>query len=101
MTFGVKKVIPCTITVAARNGWIILNPNANSGMQHINKLDSQVEITVWTDDIVRNLRVVIFWLDPEMFTCHNDWSRPQRKLTAAIYSQYPKCYNNEGGVLDE
>ena len=74
-------------------------------MQHINKLDFQVEITVWTDTVLSNLRVVIFWLDPEVFTCHNsvnnDWSGPQRQLLAAIYNQCPKCYNNEGGLLEE
>ena len=85
--------------------WIILHLNANGGMQHINKLDFQVEITVWTDTVLSNLRVVIFWLDPEVFTCHNsvnnDWSGPQRQLLAAIYNQCPKCYNNEGGLLEE
>ena len=35
--------------------WIILNPNANSGMHHINKLDSQAEITVWSDEVVSKL----------------------------------------------
>ena len=71
--------------------WIILNPNATGGMHHINKLDSQVEITLWSEAVVSKLRVVIFWLEPEIFTCHNsvnnDWSGPQRQLTAAIYEQ--------------
>ena len=69
--------------------WIILNPNTNGGMHHINKLDSQVEITVWSDEVVSKLRVVIFWLEPEIFACHNlsnnDWSGPQHQLMAAIY----------------
>ena len=81
------------------------NTNANGGMHHINKLDSQVEITVWSGAVVSKLRVVIFWLEPEIFMCHNlvnnDWSGPQRQLTATIYEQYPKCYNNEGDLLGE
>ena len=38
--------------------WIILNPkNANGGMHHIDKLDSRMEITSCSDQVVQRLRI--------------------------------------------
>ena len=36
--------------------WIIFNPkNANAGMHHIDKLDSQIEIIACSDQVVQRL----------------------------------------------
>ena len=83
--------------------WISLDPNYDGGDQAIERLDRQVDVTVW-GTTTEAVRFVCWRMEPFAYyiqnAVQNEWTGPDRLIKASIHRDYPKCYNFKGSPVE-
>lgn len=81
--------------------WCSLNPNANGGLEAIERLDKTFNVRIWGDGVANGLRFVVWIPESANFVCNNaisnDWVGPEYPVIPAHNVRRPVCYNARGG----
>ena len=81
--------------------WVSLNPNANGGLEAIERLDKTFNVRIWGDGNCNGLRFVVWIPESANFVCNNaisnDWVGPEYPVIPAHHVRRPVCYNARGG----